>query len=45
MDSFEFYINSQLNSRLGLFQKAVANKVSPYLNNIFKMITSKSKGS
>ena len=45
MDSFEFNVNSQLNSKLGNFQKVVANKVSPYLNNIFKMITAKSKGS
>lgn len=45
MDSFEFNINSQLNSKLGGFQKVVAQKVSPYLNNIFKMITAKSKGS
>lgn len=45
VDSFDFYINSQLNSRLGGFQKVVSEKVSPYLNNIFKMITAKSKGS
>lgn len=45
MDSYEFYINTQLNNILGKAQKIVKDKVSPYRNNIFKMITAKSKGS
>lgn len=45
MDSFDFNINAKLNSQLGNFQKIISERVSPYLNNIFKMITSKSKGS
>lgn len=45
MDSFEFNINEKLNSRLGNAQEGVKKFVSPYVNNIFKMITAKSKGS
>ena len=45
LDSYEFYINSKLNNFLGRAQKIVKDKVSPYHNNIFKMITAKSKGS
>ena len=44
-DSFEYYINAKLNNKLNQEQKIVSEKVSPYLNNIFKMITAKSKGS
>ncbi len=44
-DSFEYYINMNLNNRLSTMQKIVSEKVSPYLNCIFKMITAKSKGS
>ena len=45
MDSFEYNINSNLNNKLSVMQKIVAEKVSPYLNCIYKMITAKSKGS
>lgn len=45
MDSFEFFINEKLNSKLGTAQDGVKKYVSPYINNIFKMITAKSKGS
>lgn len=38
-------MNSKLNNFLGRAQKIVKDKVSPYHNNIFKMITAKSKGS
>lgn len=34
-----------LNNRLSTMQKIVSDKVSPYLNCIYKMITAKSKGS
>jgi len=45
MDSFEYNINITLNNRLSQMQKIVGDKVSPYLNSIYKMITAKSKGS
>lgn len=45
IDSFEFNINLNLNNRLSNMQKIVSQKVSPYLNCIYKMITAKSKGS
>ena len=46
MDSFEYNINLQLNSRLSSsMQKIITEKVSPYLNCIYKMITARSKGS
>jgi DNA-directed RNA polymerase II subunit RPB1 len=45
MDSFEYNVNVNLNSKLNTVQKIVQSKVSPYLNNIYKMIAAKSKGS
>lgn len=45
LESFEFNINESLNNRLTKAQEEVKKQVSPYLNNIFKMITAKSKGS
>ena len=45
LDSYEYNINANLNNRLGKAQNIVKEKVSPYDNNIFKMITAKSKGS
>jgi DNA-directed RNA polymerase II subunit RPB1 len=45
IDSFEYSINVNLNNRLSAIQKIVSEKVSPYLNCIYKMITAKSKGS
>ena len=45
MDSFEYNINITLNNRLSQMQKIVGDKVSPYLNSFYKMITAKSKGS
>lgn len=45
IDSFEFNINERLNNRLTVAQNGVNKFVSPYVNNIFKMITAKSKGS
>ena len=45
LESFEFYINSVLNGQLTKAQDGVKKHVFPYLNNIFKMITAKSKGS
>lgn len=45
MDSYEYNINANLNNRLGKAQQIVKEKVSPYSNNIFKMVTAKSKGS
>lgn len=34
-----------MNNKLGVVQKIVSSSISPYENNIFKMITAKSKGS
>ena len=45
MDSYEYNVNANLNNRLGRAQNIVKEKISPYDNNIFKMITAKSKGS
>ncbi len=44
-DSFEYYINANLNNCLSTMQRVVSERVSPYLNCIYKMITAKSKGS
>ena len=44
MESLEFHINEHLNAGLGLCQKIVTGCISPYVNNIYKMIYVKSKG-
>ena len=44
MESLDFHINEHLNAGLGLCQKIVTGCISPYVNNIYKMIYVKSKG-
>ena len=44
-DSVEFKVNHDLNNSLSVLQKYVSLKVSSRENNIYQMITAKSKGS
>jgi len=45
MESFEVHLNQKLNDMLGICNKVVVEEISPYKNNIYKMIWAKSKGS
>jgi DNA-directed RNA polymerase II subunit RPB1 len=45
MESLEVHVNQKLNDMLTACQKVVSEEISPYKNNIYKMIWAKSKGS
>ena len=44
MQSFDVHANQELNNVLGVCQKLVTTTMSPFTNNIYKMISAKSKG-
>lgn len=44
-DSLEYKINLDLNNALSRMQKILSERISVHSNNIYKMITARSKGS